>query len=262
MDNEKITQAAAEALTDTAAEAAETVTEAAETVAAEAAETVTEAAEAVTEAPAETAEAVADAAEVEAESIPVPAVEDIPEAKAEDIAMPQMPVVNEFPEQTGTPEYTSYVPSGTQQPEQAAEVYAAPTAAQQPQTAAPTAYPTPAYGVQPNGTQYGAQAQAQPQPQANQTYPVYYMQAPSSGDDGKGLGTASVVLGILSIIGAACCCGGLPFGITGLILGCVSSGKGNRSGSATAGIVTSAIGIVLGVICSLLVFFLSENGMF
>lgn len=235
MDNDKITEAAAEALTDTVAEAAETVAEAA----------------------AETAEAVAEAAEVKAESIPVPAVEDIPEAKAEDIAMPQMPVVNEFPEKTGTPEYTSYVPSGTQQPEQAAEVYAAPTA-QQSQTAATTytnpAYPTPVYVVQPNA--------AQAQPQVNQTYPVYYMQAPASGDDGKGLGTASVVLGILSIIGAACCCGGLPFGITGLILGCVSSGKGNRSGSATAGIVTSAIGIVLGVICSLLVFFLSENGMF
>ena len=69
---------------------------------------------------------------------------------------------------------------------------------------------------------------------------------------GSGLATASMVLGIISLIAA------LGFfwipvapqimAITGLVMGIVAKNQGNRGGSATAGIVLSIIALAWGLI--------------
>ncbi len=72
---------------------------------------------------------------------------------------------------------------------------------------------------------------------------------------GQGLAIASLVLGILSILGA-CCCNipatflplNLPLAVIGVILG-VMANKKEKSGLATGGIVTSIIGAVFGLVC-------------
>ncbi len=72
-------------------------------------------------------------------------------------------------------------------------------------------------------------------------------------DNSKGLQIASLVLGIISIVGC-CCCGFfiIPCGIVGLILGIIGMKRakecGVNSGMSLAGIITSAVGIVIGLI--------------
>ena len=62
----------------------------------------------------------------------------------------------------------------------------------------------------------------------------------------KGMAIASLILGILSC--TICCCIGGVLGIVGLILGIVSVSKGlGGKGMAIGGIVTSGIGILVGV---------------
>ena len=75
-------------------------------------------------------------------------------------------------------------------------------------------------------------------------------------DAGKGLGIASMVMGIVSIT----CCN--PFGlvgIVGLILGFIANSKakasGNKNTFATVGIILCLITIILGLISSLLITF-------
>lgn len=85
-------------------------------------------------------------------------------------------------------------------------------------------------------------------------------------DPGKGLGIASMVLGIVGFV-FCCCLGTFTFGVTtliaplclivGLILGIVGKSKsktvGGKNAPATAGIVLSAIPLALGLIAVLLV---------
>ncbi|MBQ3572477.1 MAG: DUF4190 domain-containing protein [Clostridia bacterium] len=63
----------------------------------------------------------------------------------------------------------------------------------------------------------------------------------------KGLGIASMVLGILSL--TCCCCSilGVIVAIVGLILGIISQ-KAKPNGFALAGIITSAFGIAFGIL--------------
>ena len=216
-------------------------------------EIIPEATECVTEVVAEAAESVADNAtevipEASVESIPVPDTADIPEVSADEITMPQMPVVQEFPDGNGTPEYTSYVPNGTSQPAQASEVYAAAPQNTQPQM---PVYSVPVYG--------NTQNNGQPVQQAQQ--PVYYVQSSTANEPpAKGLATASLVLGIISLLGLSCCGGGTLFGIVGFILGLVSKGQGNKTGTSTAGIVTSILGVVLGIVLCFVLFILASVG--
>jgi len=66
---------------------------------------------------------------------------------------------------------------------------------------------------------------------------------------GKGLSTASLVLGICSLVFAG---GGLALPIVGLILGIMGKKKamevGAPSGTATAGIILSIIGLAVAVL--------------
>lgn len=65
----------------------------------------------------------------------------------------------------------------------------------------------------------------------------------------NGFAIASLILGILSILGTCCCGIGVLFGIVGIILGCLQpkDNLGNKPGMAIAGIVTSVIGILFGI---------------
>ena len=83
-------------------------------------------------------------------------------------------------------------------------------------------------------------------------------QNPNQPQPGQGLAIASLVIGILSIVGGCCCnlfAAFLPLNllpaIVGLILGIMANKKA-KSGLATGGIVTSIIGLVFGVVCLLL----------
>lgn len=65
-----------------------------------------------------------------------------------------------------------------------------------------------------------------------------------------GFGIASLVMGILSIL-TSCCCGlGILMSILGIIFGCIQSKDefGKKPGIAIAGIVTSIIGMLSGVL--------------
>lgn len=106
-----------------------------------------------------------------------------------------------------------------------------------------------------------------PTPQAPQTQQVdqtansnpYYQQPPVMSAPNvpaqkttDGLGIASMILGIISVV--ICCCygAGLLLAIPGLILGLVakkSPETGKRSGFALAGIIISSISIGLNLIC-------------
>ncbi len=64
-------------------------------------------------------------------------------------------------------------------------------------------------------------------------------------DSGKGMGIASMVLGIVSIVLFWGPFFGLPCGIVGMVLACVAKSKGYEEGMQRAGYVTSFIGIAL-----------------
>lgn len=78
---------------------------------------------------------------------------------------------------------------------------------------------------------------------ANGNGPVYQQPVKET----YGFGVASLVIGILSM--TLCCIGGSILGLVGLILGIVSCAKKEaKRGLAIGGIVTSAIGFIIGVV--------------
>ena len=79
----------------------------------------------------------------------------------------------------------------------------------------------------------------------NETTPVY---TDGAVEESKGLAIASLILGIVSIL-----CGGGIFGIVGLILTIVAKKKG-QAGPHTAGLILSIVGLVLGLIATIVVF--------
>ena len=78
----------------------------------------------------------------------------------------------------------------------------------------------------------------------NQMY-TDYQKPQQNGDGGQGMGIASMVLGIVSIV--LCCIWyiSLICAIAGIVFGVMQNRKSGRNGMATAGIVCSIIGIVL-----------------
>lgn len=101
----------------------------------------------------------------------------------------------------------------------------------------------PAYAQQP----YGQQPYGQPG-YGQQPFGV----PPPPAGNRNGLGTASLVLGILSLVTWFLLIGGL-FGIIAVVLGALGRGKAKRGeasngGMALAGIVTGAVGILLTIL--------------
>ena len=90
---------------------------------------------------------------------------------------------------------------------------------------------------------------SEPNPTDNYTYagePVNY----SSGKgQGQGFGIASMVCGIISLIG---CCGlyyvSIPCAIAAIVLGIVQIVKNESKGMAIAGIICGAIGLIISII--------------
>ena len=73
-----------------------------------------------------------------------------------------------------------------------------------------------------------------------------------------GASVASLILGISGIL-LDCCCGvGSLFGLIGLILGIVGN-RNQKSGVGTAGIICSAIALVIGVL--MIIYFFVVGGM-
>lgn len=85
-----------------------------------------------------------------------------------------------------------------------------------------------------------------------QDYNTEYQQ--NNGNDQKKdtLAVVSLVLGIVSLV--LCCCSGIfsvPFGIGGIICAVLAK-KNGKSGMATAGLVCSIIGLVFGIMYTIL----------
>lgn len=81
--------------------------------------------------------------------------------------------------------------------------------------------------------------------------------------ESKGLAIASLICGIASILLSCCCCGNILFSIGGIVCGILQKpmSDGKKPGMATAGIITSAVGIVLLIIMSILGAALGSTGM-
>ena len=64
-----------------------------------------------------------------------------------------------------------------------------------------------------------------------------------------GFAIASLIFGILSLLGSCCCIGGL-LGILGIVFGCLQKKdeSDKKPGMAIAGIITSIIGIILSLL--------------
>jgi hypothetical protein len=102
----------------------------------------------------------------------------------------------------------------------------------------------------PQGQQYQQPPQYPQQPQYQQPQygpPGQYPGVPQQG--GGGMGAASMVLGILSLVFFCCTYIAIPLALIGLILGAVSLGrKRGGKGMAIAGLVMSSISLIFGVV--------------
>lgn len=92
----------------------------------------------------------------------------------------------------------------------------------------------------------------------------YVQQTPAPQGGGKGLSIASMVLGIISVV--FCCCLwyiAIPAGIIGLILGIVGIKKSSEGhGMAIAGIITSSIAIILGLVTAVIFISALSSGIY
>lgn len=91
------------------------------------------------------------------------------------------------------------------------------------------------------GQQYNQQYAQYGQQGYSQQYPAYV----ESQDDSNGMGVASLVMGIISLV----CCGSFIFSILGIVFGIISySRKKTDNGIAIAGIIMSAVSIIIGIV--------------
>lgn len=103
--------------------------------------------------------------------------------------------------------------------------------------------------------QYNSAQTGAPAPQNNGYYgaPSY---PGAQNTAGKGLGIASLVLGILAFLSGFALIGGL-LGLIGLILGIVSVSKAKKAGApkgmAITGIILSVLGLIFAIIATILV---------
>ncbi|OEV21229.1 DUF4190 domain-containing protein, partial [Streptomyces nanshensis] len=122
-------------------------------------------------------------------------------------------------------------------------------AAPQPPTAGHYGYPAPPaqpYGGYPGYDAYGGHQPWGPQPS-------------------NGLGTAALVLGIISVVGFCMYGVNIVLGILALIFGIIGLGRAKRGeatnrGMAIAGIITGSVGIVLGSVLLGFIIWAVANG--
>ena len=86
-------------------------------------------------------------------------------------------------------------------------------------------------------------------PQNRPTYDAQRMyDAPKYDSTAKGMGIASLILGIVGLV-----FGGFLFGVAGLVLAIMAGNRGYKEGVRTAGLVLSIIATVYGLIMTILV---------
>lgn len=76
-----------------------------------------------------------------------------------------------------------------------------------------------------------------------------------------GMAMASLILGIISIVTGCCCCGNIIFSIAGIVCGILQKPleDGKKPGTATAGIITSIVGVVMALITLIAYVFLAAE---
>ena len=114
---------------------------------------------------------------------------------------------------------------------------------------------------QPQGYNQHYGDQNQQTPLSGHAEPVYHNQYTANYEEqGQGFGIASLICGILSIVTCCCSCPCAPLAIVSIVLGIlqISKGAGSGRGMAIAGIICSAVGLILMVIS--LVFTIVMNG--
>ncbi len=127
-------------------------------------------------------------------------------------------------------------------------------------TTAPAFEQTPTYqqSVPPVQPQAFPPVQQQPIPPVPPVQVVYQVAAPPV--PGKGLGIASMVVGIVSLVLFCEWIIAIPCGILGIILGAVGKSKakaaGIQNGPALAGIICSSIGLGLAILFLVFIFFM------
>ena len=92
----------------------------------------------------------------------------------------------------------------------------------------------------------------------------YVQQTSGPQGGGKGLSIASMILGIVSVL-CSCCLWfiAIPAGIVGLILGIVGIKRGGEGrGMAIAGIITSSVSIVLGLVMAVMFISAMTSGVY
>ena len=96
----------------------------------------------------------------------------------------------------------------------------------------------------------------------NTTTTDYYNEVPGP-NKANALQIIGLVLGIIGIV-VCCClaCGGLVFGIAGLICSIIGNNQNGRNGIGTAGMVVSIVAIVLSIINMILGGVLSASGLY
>ena len=81
------------------------------------------------------------------------------------------------------------------------------------------------------------------QPPVYEQEPLY--ENPPKPPRASGMATASLVMGILSIVFTCCCCGGFIFGSLAIIFSLLSRVDHTMEGRAKAGLITGIVGMVL-----------------
>lgn len=190
------------------------------------------------------------------------------------IGGPSTPVVEPVP--TAVPETTATEPTPAAVPESSASE---PTPVEAPSTADiyekansaainPTSEPvteTPIYTTEPAVTaptySYSDPTASFSSPASttyastDSTYSDTTYNSTSAAPVSTGMATASLICGIVSILASCCCCFGGIISIPGIICGCMQkpTEDGKKPGSATAGIITSIVGILISIISGIFV---------
>lgn len=105
--------------------------------------------------------------------------------------------------------------------------------------------------------------QNQQTPLSGYAEPVYHNQYnqynTDSREESQGFGIASLICGILAIVTCCCSCPCAPLAIISIVLGILQISKGTGKGMAIAGIICSAVGLVLMIICLVFTIFLNTS---
>lgn len=116
------------------------------------------------------------------------------------------------------------------------------------------------YNGQQNGNaSYGGQNQQTPL--SGYAEPVYHQQYNNySQEESQGFGIASMICGILALVTCCCWCPCAPLAVVSIVLGIIQISKGTAKGMSIAGIVCSAIGLVMMIVFIVAGIFMNSSG--